>query len=104
MRDTVYRHLVEQCQNSARINTCGFEKCVTEGATLPRGLQSLRQAFDDTARQRIAIGVQARCGQAQYPVAGVNCLAINQRVALDNADTKTGQVEVTVGVKARHFG
>ncbi len=59
---------------------------------------------DDLARQRVAIGVQPRRGQAQHPVARHDALARHQPGLLDHRDAEAGQLVLALGIEARKLG
>ena len=58
----------------------------------------------DAARERVAVGVQAGRRQADQHVAGRDAPAVDQSLALDDADDEAGEVVFAVGVEARHLG
>ena len=49
---------------------------------------------DDLAHQAVAVGVQAGAGQAEHHVAGLDGPAVDDVVALDDADAEAGHVVI----------
>ena len=80
------------------------EQGVGEGAVTKRAIELSSAARKDGAHQGIAIGMDAARGEAQQHVAGLHFSAVDEALALHRADAEAGEIIVSGGVHARHFG
>src|SRR5690606_9372937 len=85
------------------VDTGRSQQRIGQGGGAARLLKVGVAAFDDFSDQRITVGMGAGRGQAQQHVADVHTAAVDQLVALDDADGKAGEVVIAMLVHAGHF-
>ena len=90
-----------------QVRAVRLEQRLADGACPARHVAVDRRARaleHDPPRQRIAVGVQPGRGHADQHVADGDRAAVDQPLAIDDADDEAGEVVLAVGVEARHLG
>ncbi len=93
-------------QQALHINAGGFDQGIDQEHVLieQRGsIQLPALVLGQAAHQRIAVGVDARAGEAQQNMARCNFVPGQLFAAFDSADAETGKIVIALSIHARHF-
>src|SRR5579875_1104403 len=101
---TLDRIVPQDVLDRSHVDACRLQQFLTDSAAqFWHEIADLQPGVIENylAYQTVAVGVQSGTGQAEHHVAGLNGPAIDDVIALDNADAETGHVVIARLIEVR---